>query len=49
VHNLNPEQVSGYTEIIEHVINRKGIVFFVNDPGGTGKTFWYRCSIASIC
>jgi hypothetical protein len=24
VHDLNPEQVSGYMEIIEHVINRKG-------------------------
>jgi ATP-dependent DNA helicase PIF1 len=48
VHNLNPEQVSGYTEIIEHMINRNGRVFFVDDPGGTGKTFLYRCLIATI-
>jgi hypothetical protein len=39
VHNLNPEKVSSYTEIIEHVINRKGRVFFVRSPGGTSKTF----------
>jgi hypothetical protein len=48
VHNLNPEQLSGYMEIIEHVINRKKIVFFVNGPGGTGKTFLYRCLIATV-
>jgi hypothetical protein len=40
VHNLNPEQLSGYTEIIDHVINRKGRVFFVDGPGGTGKIFF---------
>jgi hypothetical protein len=39
VQNLNPKQLFGYTEIIEHVINRKGRVFFVDGPGGTGKTF----------
>jgi DNA replication protein DnaC len=47
-HNLNPEQVSNYTEIIEHVINRKGRVFFVDGPGGTGKTFLYMCFIATV-
>jgi hypothetical protein len=40
VHNLYPEQLSGYTEIIDHVINRKGRVFFVDGPGGTGKIFF---------
>jgi hypothetical protein len=48
VHNLNPEQVSGYTEIIEHVINRKGRVFFFDGPRGTGRTFLYRCLIATV-
>jgi hypothetical protein len=48
VHNLNPEQVFGYTEIIEHVINRKGRVFFVDGLRGTGKTFLYRCLIATV-
>jgi hypothetical protein len=48
VHNLNPEQVSSYTEIIEHAINIKGRVFFVDGPRGTGKTFLYRCLIATV-
>jgi hypothetical protein len=48
VHNLNLEQVFGYTEIIEHVINRKGRVFFVDGPGGIGKIFLYRCLIATV-
>jgi hypothetical protein len=49
VQNLNPELLSGYTEIIDHVINRKGRVFFVDGPGGTDKTFLYRCLIATVC
>jgi DNA replication protein DnaC len=48
VQNLNPEQLSSYTEIIDHVINRKGRVFFVDGPGGTGKTFLYMCLIATV-
>jgi hypothetical protein len=48
VHNLNTEQLSGFKEIIDHVINRKARVFFVDDPGGIGKTFLYRCLIATI-
>jgi hypothetical protein len=48
VQNLNPEELSGYTEIIEHVISRKGRVLFIDGPGGTGKTFLYRCLIANI-
>jgi ATP-dependent DNA helicase PIF1 len=48
VQNLNPEQHSGYTEIIEHKINRKRRVFFIDSPGSTGKTFLYRCLITTI-
>jgi hypothetical protein len=48
VQNLNLEQLFGYTEKIDHVINRKGRVFFVNGPGGTSKTFLYRCLIATV-
>jgi hypothetical protein len=47
--NLNPEQFSGYTKIIEHVINRKGRVFFIDDPRGASKIFLYRCLIATVC
>jgi hypothetical protein len=48
VQKLNTEQHSSYTEIIEHVINRKGRVFFGDGPRGTGKTFLYKCLIATI-
>jgi hypothetical protein len=30
------------------MINRKGRVFFVDSPMGTGKTFLYRCLIATV-
>jgi hypothetical protein len=49
VHNLNPEHLSSFMKIIDHVLNRKGKVFFVDSPGGTGKTFLYRCFIAIVC
>jgi ATP-dependent DNA helicase PIF1 len=49
LHNLNPEQPSGFTEIIDHIINRKGRLFFVDGPRGTGKTFLYMCLIAIVC
>jgi hypothetical protein len=48
VQNLNLEQLSDYTEIIEHVINRKGRVFFVDGTGGTGQSFLYMCLIATV-
>jgi hypothetical protein len=48
VHNLNLEQLSSYTEIIDYVTNRKGRVFFAGGPGGTGKTILYRCLIAIV-
>jgi ATP-dependent DNA helicase PIF1 len=48
VHNLNPEQLSGFVEIIDHVINRKARVFFVDGLGGTSKTFLYWCLIATV-
>jgi ABC-type polar amino acid transport system ATPase subunit len=49
VHNLNLEQFSGFMEIIDHVINRKARVFFVDGPRGAGKTFMYRCLIVIVC
>jgi hypothetical protein len=48
VHNLNPNQLSGFTKIIDHVINRKARVFFADGPRGTNKTFLYRCLIAIV-
>jgi hypothetical protein len=48
VHNLNPEHLSSFLEIIDHVIKRKGRVFFVDGPESTGKTFLYMFLIADV-
>ncbi|KAJ7678335.1 PIF1-like helicase-domain-containing protein, partial [Mycena polygramma] len=39
---LNPEQRQAFDKIIDSVHNRSGKVYFVNGPGGTGKTFVYN-------
>ena len=36
--SLNAKQMEGFNEIFDHVIRNKGKVFFVDGPGGTGKT-----------
>jgi len=40
--SLNKEQRAGFNEIMDHVLNKKSQVFFVDGPGGTRKTF-LRC------
>lgn len=39
---LNPEQLDGYQQIISSVETQSGQTFFLNGPGGTGKTFVYN-------
>ena len=39
---LNEEQVHAFQNIFESVRNNEGKTFFINGPGGTGKTFLYR-------
>jgi hypothetical protein len=48
VHNLKPEQLSGFTEIIDHMINKKARDFFFDGPRGTDKNFLYMCLIATV-
>jgi hypothetical protein len=40
--------MAGYEEILDHVLKNKGQVFFVNGPGGTGKTYLYKALIAKV-
>jgi len=40
--------MAGYNEILDHVLNHKGNVFFVDGPGGTGKTYLYRALLAKV-
>ena len=48
VDTLNVEQMAGCEEILDHVLKNKGQVFFVDGPGGTGKTYLYKALIAKV-
>uniref|UniRef100_A0A3Q7IG32 ATP-dependent DNA helicase n=1 Tax=Solanum lycopersicum TaxID=4081 RepID=A0A3Q7IG32_SOLLC len=37
-----------YNIILERVYSNKSGVFFIDGPGGTGKTFLYRALLAAI-
>jgi hypothetical protein len=45
---LNDEQKNTYKEILTSVDSDRGGLFFVDGPGGTGKTFLYRALLATI-
>uniref|UniRef100_A0A803PDK8 ATP-dependent DNA helicase n=1 Tax=Cannabis sativa TaxID=3483 RepID=A0A803PDK8_CANSA len=45
---LNVEQKNAYDIIVERVMTMKGGIFFVDGPGGTGKTFLYKSILATI-
>nr|XP_040251426.1 uncharacterized protein LOC120968594 [Aegilops tauschii subsp. strangulata] len=46
--SLNFEQRAAYDEILAAVERGDGGVFFVDGPGGTGKTFLYRAMLAKV-
>nr|XP_051201884.1 uncharacterized protein LOC127315434 [Lolium perenne] len=46
--SLNPEQRCAYAKILSAVDSAEGGVFFVDGPGGTGKTFLYRALLAKV-
>ena len=48
IDTLNAEQMASYEEILGHVLKNKGRVFFVDGPGGTGKTYLYKALIAKV-
>ncbi|KAG5550811.1 hypothetical protein RHGRI_015690 [Rhododendron griersonianum] len=45
---LNAEQIAAYDEILDAVFNAKSNCFFIDGPGGTGKTFLYRALLATV-
>ena len=45
---LNKEQRATYDEIMSSVDTEDGGLFFVDGPGGTGKTYLYRALLATI-
>ncbi|XP_021766704.1 uncharacterized protein LOC110731181 [Chenopodium quinoa] len=45
---LNPAQKEIFTCIMQHIVEGKPGAFFVDGPGGTGKTFLYNALYAEI-
>ncbi|XP_021775583.1 uncharacterized protein LOC110739432 [Chenopodium quinoa] len=46
---LNPEQNVAFTNIMQYVMEKKPGAFFIDGPGGTGKTFLYNALYAEVC
>lgn len=45
---LNAKQKMAYDEILDAIFANKSKCFFINGPGGTGKTFLYRAILAQV-
>ena len=45
---LNPEQAAAFDAIIESIRLNQGKCFFIDGPGGTGKSFLYKCITKSL-
>ncbi|KAG7951593.1 hypothetical protein I3843_12G015700 [Carya illinoinensis] len=45
---LNSEQQHVYNAVLEKVFANQNAAFFVDGPGGTGKTFLYRALLATV-
>ncbi|CAO2200665.1 unnamed protein product [Urochloa humidicola] len=46
--SLNAEQKAAYDAIMSTVDTDQGVLFFVDGPGGTGKTFLYRALLVKL-
>nr|XP_043639169.1 uncharacterized protein LOC122610240 [Erigeron canadensis] len=46
--SLNPDQKFAFDTIMRHVDNNCPGVFFIDGPGGTGKTFLYKALLAEV-
>ncbi|GJR89735.1 ATP-dependent DNA helicase PIF1 [Tanacetum coccineum] len=47
-HSLNSDKKNAYDAIMRHVDADSPGVFFINGPGGTGKTFLYKALLANV-
>ena len=48
IETLNVEQRAGFDLIMNHVDKKVGQVFFLDGPGGTGKTYLYKALLAKV-
>lgn len=45
---LNEDQLKIYNTIMQHINNKTGGIFFLDAPGGTGKTFLLKLILAEV-
>ncbi|XP_075099109.1 uncharacterized protein LOC142175990 [Nicotiana tabacum] len=45
---LNKDQLKAYNIITKRIFSNKAGAFFIDGPGGTGKTFLYRALLATV-
>ena len=45
---LNPEQEQAFAKILQTIDCGRDGIFFVDGPGGTGKTYLYRALLANV-
>ncbi|XP_019158023.1 PREDICTED: uncharacterized protein LOC109154751 [Ipomoea nil] len=48
VEKLNVEQRKAFDTIMASIISNSGGVYFIDGPSGTGKTFLYKCLLATV-
>ncbi|XP_041009523.1 ATP-dependent DNA helicase pif1-like [Juglans microcarpa x Juglans regia] len=46
--SLNPEQQHAYESILQKVLLNESAAFFIDGPGGTGKTFLYKALLVTV-
>ncbi|XP_035547439.1 uncharacterized protein LOC118348947 [Juglans regia] len=46
--SLNSEQQHAYESILQKVLLNESAAFFIDGPGGTGKTFLYKALLATV-
>ena len=46
---MNAQQLAVYEHVLQCINDRAGGLFFLNRPGGTGKTFVYQAISHAIC
>ncbi|KAM3330338.1 hypothetical protein ACQJBY_026944 [Aegilops geniculata] len=48
INSLNSEQLAGFNDIMDHIMNKRSQVFFLDAPGGTGKTYLFKALLAKV-
>lgn len=46
---LNDEQRQAFDQVVDSTLHGRGRLFFLNGPGGTGKTFVYNTICHKVC